>query len=240
MALRRLKTDYKSIGIKPWANFIVRALWATVLTVYNRLQVSGRLRVPGGSVIIAPNHTSYLDPPVVSAAAFHRTVAYLGKDGLFRVPVFNTFIWRLGCIPVHQHGADHQAVKLSVEMLNRGFALCLFPEGHRSPDGKLQPLLKGVALIAKKSGAPVIPTAILGTQRALPAGSVIYLPHKILVAFGEPIYYHQFADGYIGPENVLDAFTHQIENGIREQLAWLESGQMYRKKRVSTEKSPSG
>ncbi len=240
MALKRLKTDYKSIGIKPWANFIVRALWATVLTLYNRLHVSGRLQVAGGPVIIAPNHTSYLDPPVISAAAFHRTVAYLGKDGLFRVPVFNTFIWRLGCIPVHQHGADHQAVKLSVEMLRRGFALCLFPEGHRSSDGELQPLLKGVALIAKKSGAPVIPTAILGTHRALPAGSVIYLPHQIQVAFGEPIYYHQFAEGYAGHDDILDAFTQSIENGIREQLVWLETGQTHRKKHVSPEQSPMG
>lgn len=240
MAHKGAITDFKSIGIKPWVNLIIRALWAAVLKIYNRLQVTGRDRIPNGAVIIAPNHNSHLDPPVVSAAAFHRTVAYLGKDGLFRVPIFNTFIWRLGCIPVHKHGADHKAVKLSIEMLRRGYALGLFPEGHRSKDGRPQPLLKGVALIAKMSGAPVVPTAIWGTHRALPAGSFFYLPAKISIAFGEPILYEQFAKSYTGYGDVLEAFTKQIELGIMQQLRSLQERPYSRDPQTTPEQPTMG
>lgn len=219
-------TDYKSIGIKPWVNIIIRVAWATVLTIYNRLQVSGREHIPNGAVIIAPNHNSHLDPPVVAAAAYRRTIAYLGKDRLFRVPIFNTFIWRLGCIPVHQNGPDHLAVKLSVEMLHRGFALGLFPEGHRSSDGELHPLLKGVALISKLSGAPVVPTAIWGTHRALPPGSFFYLPAKIRIVFGQPVSFEKFANEFVGKGDLLEAFTRLIESNILHLLRELQGNPM--------------
>ena len=217
--------DYKSIGMRPWANAMARIFWCIVLSIYNRLRVIGRDNFPHGPVITAPNHNSHLDPSVVSGSTWFRTVAYLGKDGLFRVPVFNTFIWRLGCIPVHQNSPDHQAIKLSVQMLQRGYSLCVFPEGHRSPDGEMLPLHKGVALIAKMSGVPVIPAAIWGTRKALAPGSFIYLPAKVSIMYGKPVTYEQFVSSYTDGGDALQAFTDFLEHNIRQQLKHLQGNE---------------
>ena len=117
---------------------------------------------PSGAAILAPNHTTYLDP-VVMSYAFPRRLLYLAWDQLFTVPALRYIIIRLGAIPVAtDESADRRAWQTALAALRAGEAICIFPEGLRGWDGKLNPLRPGVARLAVAAGAPIVPVWIEG------------------------------------------------------------------------------
>lgn len=147
--------------------FVIRL--ATRLT--GGVVVRGAEHIPdSGPVILAPNHRAHVDPPLVSLIS-PRPLCFMAKDELFRVPVFGKFIRAMGAFPVKRGTADRAALKRAIELLKAGRVVVIFPEGTRSEDGSLQTAEKGFALIAKQTGAPIVPVAIEGTERLLPKGS---------------------------------------------------------------------
>jgi 1-acyl-sn-glycerol-3-phosphate acyltransferase len=151
-----------------------------------RRRVLGREHIPArGPVIIASNHISNLDPPVVGTG-FWRHAHYMAKEELFRNPLFAWFIRQLHAFPVKRGTADRSSLKYALDVLERGEALVIFPEGTRSDTGELQPLEMGVGMIAYRSGAPVVPAWISGTNRALPKSGGLHLA-RFLVVYGEPL-----------------------------------------------------
>ena len=144
-----------------------------------RLRVHGAERVPlSGPLIVACNHVSYFDPPALGVA-LPRPVHYMAKVDLFRIPILGTLIRWLGAYPVDRSRGDVAAFKRSVEVLRSGAAIGIFPEGTRNKTGTVRPQI-GIALLAARSGAPVLPAYVSGTARA-------HRFARIDVVFGEPV-----------------------------------------------------
>lgn len=149
------------------------------------LRVHGRDMVPRrGGLIIACNHISELDPPVLGCA-IPRPVAFMAKVELFRNGFTNFWLRKLNAFPVNRSGVDTRALREAIGILRGGEAVVIFPEGTRSHDGKLLPVKAGIGLVAASSGTPVVPTFIWGTDRARRA--VTRTGKCFSVSFGRPI-----------------------------------------------------
>jgi 1-acyl-sn-glycerol-3-phosphate acyltransferase len=159
-------------------------VWA-LLWLLTRYEVIGIENVPrSGPVIIVSNHLSAIDPPILGTVA-RRKVIFMAKEELFRVPFLSWFVRGYEAFPVRRGEADRQAIRKSIEVLRSGFALGLFPEGHRSPDGVLQQAFPGAALVAVQSEAPVVPVAMTGTNDVVRWPGLL-LRRKVRIVFGEP------------------------------------------------------
>lgn len=142
-------------------------------------------RVPRtGGLIIACNHISDLDPPVLGFA-IPRTVAYMAKKELFGNRFGDFFLRKLNAFPVDRSGPDTMAVRTAIRFLKQGDAVVIFPEGTRSRDGRMLSVKAGISLIAMVSGAPVIPAFIWGTDH--PASCIGNRSAEFNVCFGKII-----------------------------------------------------
>jgi 1-acyl-sn-glycerol-3-phosphate acyltransferase len=149
------------------------------------LRVTGSDRVPRkGGVIIACNHISELDPPILGCA-IPRSVAFMAKVELFRTRFTDFWLRKLNAFPVNRSGIDTMALRTAIAKLRDGEAVVIFPEGTRSHDGRLLPVKAGIGLVALSSGAPVVPTFIWGTDRA--RGAISRTGDRFTVDFGRLI-----------------------------------------------------
>jgi 1-acyl-sn-glycerol-3-phosphate acyltransferase len=139
-----------------------------------------------GPCIIAANHCSYLDPPLVGVA-FRRGIHYLARKSLLDVPVLGPILPELNVIPVDQKNADRSALMGAIRVVRNGGAVLIFPEGTRSLDGQLQEAQPGIGMIAAKSGAPIVPVAIRGSFEILPRGAMIPKSGQISLSIGAPL-----------------------------------------------------
>jgi 1-acyl-sn-glycerol-3-phosphate acyltransferase len=157
---------------------LIHGLVRLTAKLFFRLRDPGREFIPpSGPVILAANHISDWDPPVLGIAS-RRVPYYMAKSELFRKPLARRLLPRLGAFPVNRKGTDTGAVRTALEILGRGEALAMFPEGTRSRDGLLRKARPGVSMLSRRSGAPVVPAYISGTLRPL---------RGLTVAFGPPI-----------------------------------------------------
>ncbi|MFA7621063.1 MAG: lysophospholipid acyltransferase family protein [Aminobacteriaceae bacterium] len=168
--------------------FFVKWFFFISLKVYNRLSIGWTSALPERNVIVAANHTSNLDP-VIMGAVFPRRLRYLAKEDLFKPFFLGGAIRALGAIPVRKSDSQRAgaALRTFLKLLESGENVLIFPEGGRSTDGELQPLEGGVALIALKSGAPIVPAYISGAFKAMPPGSLWVKPGRLSIVFGEVI-----------------------------------------------------
>lgn len=141
--------------------------WSVVspmLHVYFRGQVYGTEHVPRqGKLIVVANHASDFDPPIV-ASCVQRPVAYMAKEELFRVPGLGQAIKLYGAYPVKRGSADRSALREALKQLDQGWAVGIFLEGTRTPDGRIPAPKLGAALIAAKTQSPLLPVSIWGTH----------------------------------------------------------------------------
>ncbi len=148
-----------------------------------RCKITGQENIPQqGGVLIASNHISLWDPPLIGAF-MHRPIHFMAKEELFKNPLFSWIIRQLNAFPVRRGTADRNAIRTAIELLEKGQCLGLFPEGTRSKNGLLGPAEPGVAMIALKAGATIVPTAIIGTNKVLKDS----LFPKFELRFGKPI-----------------------------------------------------
>ena len=143
--------------------------------------------IPRG-VIIAPNHASYLDPPIV-AASWRRSLRFFAGSHLFKKPFLGFLLPRLQCYPVVR-GKERTTIRQAIELLKGGHDIVVFPEGTRSKDGKLQTLKTGVSYISLMTGCPIIPCYIQGTYEAWPRGTKfpkLFRRSLIICRFGKPV-----------------------------------------------------
>jgi len=171
----------------PATRVFVRALFS----VLGGWRVEGQEHVPKtGGVLIAANHLSYADPPAIGLA-MRRRCWFMGKAPLFRVPVLAPVSRMYLAFPVRVDGGmDRDALRRTETLLAAGEAVCIYPEGHVSRDGKLHPLQPGAALLALRAGVPVVPAAITGTDRSIPPPHCIphFAPGGTRVRFGPPLH----------------------------------------------------
>lgn len=169
------------------AYFIVRNLLTAFCTVWCRMRVEGREHVPAeGIFILAPTHRSILDTPI-SSGVTRRRMRFMGADKWWSNKWFGKLLTMLGGFPVTRGTADREALKRSMALLDGGEPLVLFPEGERKSGPVVQPLFEGAAYVAAKTGAPIVPVGIGGSERAMPKGARFIYPKKLHVMVGPPI-----------------------------------------------------
>ena len=152
------------------------------------MKVYGRENVPAkGGFILAGNHVSYLDPPAVGSAC-PRKVHFMARHDLFKIPVLGWWLRSVGAFEVKRESADISAMKQAIRCLRNGKGLALFPQGRRSGIENLeQDVQAGIGFIAQKSGVPVVPAFVKGTEIALPKGARFFRRASITVRFGKSI-----------------------------------------------------
>ncbi|MEO0250565.1 MAG: lysophospholipid acyltransferase family protein [candidate division WOR-3 bacterium] len=193
--------------------YLVRGL----LRLLIRLEVVGAEQVPlEGALLVAPNHSSYLDPPVVGAAC-PRQLRYMAKAELFRGGWFEKLIRRYGAFPVHRGTADLAAIRTALQYLKREEAVLIFPEGTRNGGRQLLPPTPGVALLARQSGAPVLPVGLIGTERIWGRGMKYPRLAKVKVIFGKPFTFCEVV-GDLPEREARDAFGWYLMERILELL----------------------
>ena len=152
------------------------------------LKVVGRENFPkSGGYLLAMNHQSYLDPPVVALAADPRPIHFLARKTLLQWPILGPIFPRLNVVPVDQERPDMSALKNVIRLLRAGETTIVFPEGARTLDGALQPAQPGIGLIIAKTMVPVVPMRVFGAYEALPPGSSRVRAQPITVVIGEPL-----------------------------------------------------
>ena len=158
---------------------IARRILRPLLCAYFRVRVTGLERVPrSGPVLLAINHLSMLDPILVGAV-IPRPIYFMAKEELFRYPLLGRILRWVHAFPVRRGEPDREAIQYALKRLQEGQVVGIFPEGTRSLDGQLLTLHGGTALLALKSGAPILPVAITGTQLAMPKGA--WWPRRVPV-----------------------------------------------------------
>jgi 1-acyl-sn-glycerol-3-phosphate acyltransferase len=141
-----------------------------------------------GPLLVAANHSSYLDPPLVGVA-FRKEMVYLGRSTLFSNPLARWLFPKLNVVPVDQDKAEVAPLKAMLRLLKEGNQCLIFPEGGRSADGKMQPAQPGVGFVVAKSGVPVLPMRVFGAWEALPPGKAKIKFRKITVVAGDVIHF---------------------------------------------------
>lgn len=167
-----------------------------IMTLGFSLRIEGIKNVPRrGPVLVLANHQSYLDPVVVGLAS-RRRMHFLARKTLFRNPIFGGFIRAFRAVPIDQEGVGKEGIREVLALLGQGKAVVIFPEGERTPTGKLLPLRPGVHLLLRRTAAPIVPMGIVGTYdawprwRKYPVPAPLFWPAgqgTVAVSVGKPI-----------------------------------------------------
>lgn len=147
----------------------------------------GNKRVPlEGPLVVVANHGSHLDPPMLGHA-LGRPVAFMAKAELFRVPLLGALIRACGAYPVKRGASDREAIRTATARLQEGWAIGVFLDGTRQPDGRVNQPMPGAALLSARSGAPLLPVAIVNSHRALGTGRSWPRLVPVQLRIGEPM-----------------------------------------------------
>jgi len=146
-----------------------------------------------GPALIAANHASFLDPPLIGGSCPEQ-IAYLARKSLFRNFLFRKICYGVGAIPYERGGADPGSIKRVLATLKQGKKVFIFPEGIRTFNGKCRAPMPGVGFLVKQARVPVIPVWIHGTYRAWPRHRLLPVPGKVVVVFGEPVRFERLDD----------------------------------------------
>jgi 1-acyl-sn-glycerol-3-phosphate acyltransferase len=189
---------------------IVRPIVTTICSVLWRTRVVGKENLPrNGGFVLAPSHRSMMDIPF-AAVVTNRRIRFMGKQSLFSLPVIGAVFSWLGGFPVARDGTDRKAVRDSVEMLRAGEVLCVFPEGTRQHGSKIQPLQPGAAYLALRSGVPIVPIGMAGTEEILRTRkSPIPRFGRVVLVVGEPIVPDALT-GTLVPRDRVDALSTRL------------------------------
>lgn len=139
-------------------------------------------------MVMAMNHQSYFDPPLVGVAC-PREVHFLARRTLLQWPILGPIFPKLNVVPVDQERADMSALKNVIRLVREGHCTIIFPEGSRTLDGNLQPAQPGLGLVIARTLAPVVPMRIFGAYDAFPRGAKRVRLAKITIVVGEPMYF---------------------------------------------------
>lgn len=208
-------------------NFSYRLGWyffRTVFKFYFRWRVYNPERVPlEGGVILAANHASYIDPPLVGAGV-RRMINFLARETLFHVPVFAAILRSWKVVPVDRDAGTGRGLKTILNRLEQGGAIILFPEGTRTRDGNFQPARSGIGLTVIKSTAPVVPVRVFGTFEAYGRARKFPRPMRLQVKYGKPLLFEkERAEAKTCTKDRLKEIYQQIADKIMTEITTLEA-----------------
>ncbi len=211
---------------------LYRVMWSMVLAVCKilfRLRIEGKENFPSGPFILSPVHRSFIDT-LVAGMATSRRLRFMGKESLWEIKPLGALLSALGGFPVERGTADRTALRAATDVLSLGEPLVMFPEGTRRSGDRVKrdDMLDGPAFVAARAGVPIVPVGLGGTVRALPVGSVIPRPRRVVVVVGNPIPPPAKIDGRL-PRRAVSEHTDRLFN---------ELGDLYVEARVLAGQEP--
>ena len=189
----------------------VHGLWSA----YFRPTVTGTQHVPtSGPFIIAPIHRSNVDF-AFAIYVTRRKAFFMAKDSLWHSKPLGALIGSMGAFPVHRGVADRGALQAAESVLRAGQPLVLFPEGTRKEGPVVGELLEGASFLAARTGAPIVPVGIAGTDRALPRGAKVPRPAKVRMVIGARVVPPVTEDGGRVPRRLVAATTESLREALQ-------------------------
>jgi glycerol-3-phosphate dehydrogenase (NAD(P)+) len=202
-------------GVHPIVYWVVRAILEPGLWLMFRLRRTGRHHIPSGGVILASNHRSFLDPFLIGLCQ-RRPTYFIAKQELFKHPLAGWFLNCMGAFPVKRGESDEESLETARQLLANGSAVVIFPEGTRRPRGSLGNPKRGVGRLVLETGAPVVPVAVKGSERA--RNGFVIRPVKVHLRCGAPLTYPRVED----PSAALAGeVTARIWPCVQLQWEWL-------------------
>ncbi len=169
-----------------WVYYFGRGLIRTLAVPFGGWKTRGRENVPAsGPYLVVSNHLHIADPPII-AASFPLKCALMAKADLWESGWSRFWVSNFGAFPVRRGGIDREAIRHTEAWINKGISVVMFPEGTRSPDGKMQAALPGAALIATRLNIPIVPVAITGSDKLRNLKRAFWHHPNITVTFGKP------------------------------------------------------
>ena len=190
---------------------ILWVLARTVARLFFGFRVVGSVPKQGG-LLVAANHASYFDIPLLGCGMFRRAW-YLGRSDLFIPGVKGILQW-LGWIPLKLGRLDRKALDRAIALIKAGKVVVIFPEGGRSLDGRLRNAKAGLGMIVAQTGCPVVPAYLKGTFDVLPAGAKRPRFHPVSVSYGPPL-------SFSGENTQTKAFYQDVSRIVMERIAAL-------------------
>lgn len=206
----RQSTMFKQKLIDKWY-WVGRFACQVFTLLFFRYRAYGKENVPRqGPVILVGNHQSFLDPALCGISV-KRLVTYMARDTLFR-GAFGWIIRSVNAIPIKRDQADIGAMKMVIARLREGGAVCLYPEGTRSADGRITKFKPGFGLLCRRSKASVVPVMIDGAFECWPRSKKLFSPGPIVVCFGKPL----------APEQVAKMSNEQLADWCTDTLRQMQ------------------
>jgi 1-acyl-sn-glycerol-3-phosphate acyltransferase len=180
-------------------------------------------RVPlEGPVILASNHASFIDPPLVGSG-LKRQINYLARENLFRFPIMGWVLRQWQVVPVDREGGGAKGLKAILDRLLAGGVIIMFPEGTRSRDGRLQPPRSGIGLAVIKSSAPVVPVRVFGTFEAYSRHMRLPRPRRVAVKYGRPMMFESLrAEAKVCSKQRLKEIYQQVADELMAAIGKLQ------------------
>lgn len=193
----------------------VRAVVAGFARLFWRLRVDGRQNVPAaGAFILSPVHRSNVDTPLASCVT-RRRMRFLGKDTMWKYRWSAWFFTTLGGFPVHRGTPDREALRNCEAALRRGEPVVVFPEGTRRSGPVVEDIFEGAAYLAVRTGVPIVPVGIGGSEMAMPKGAKMLRPVRIRMIVGPPIHPPARQDGGRGSRRQVHELTEQLHGELQ-------------------------
>jgi len=189
---------------------IVRGLIHLVAFVFGRVRIVGAEHVPAaGAFVLAPVHRSNVDFALTSLVTT-RPMRYMGKDSIWRSRALGRFVSMLGAFPVHRGSADRESLRVCIEVLEGGSPLVMFPEGTRRTGPVVEDLFDGPAYVAARTGVPIVPMGIGGSERMMPKGAKFLKFSKLVLVVGAPLAAPPPGAGGRVPRSEVKALTERL------------------------------
>jgi 1-acyl-sn-glycerol-3-phosphate acyltransferase len=199
---------------------IMVGLWARF---FFRLQVFGHDLIPKqGGVLVASNHVSYLDIPLLGCA-MKRRANFIGKSELIRNPIMAFLFRHLNGIPIKRGGVNRKTLQDIADRLKKGEVVVIYPEGGINRSGALKTLKPGIGMLVAMAGVPVVPALIKGTDKALPIGARWIRRYPVKIFFGQPMDFQPRLDRDKG-KLLYQEISHEVMLGLKQlESEWEHS-----------------
>ena len=203
--------------LTPFGKYVLKPLWFYAIAplfrrVFKIRAINAEVLNTDKPLIVAPNHRSYIDPPLMNAVS-PEPLVFLAKKELFEGRLKNWFFRNLNAIPVDRSRADFNALNEAIERIKRGCKVCIFPEGRRAPENGFLKPKPGVGYIAVKTGVPIVPVYIHNSTDILSRDNKHFrIPKReVLVVFGDPLEFKDAEDNIKGYKKVANLVMEEIK-----------------------------